>query len=91
MTPSPRPDFDGTATATPPHLGSPALHGPLQTAESMAHQAAERARQQTSRLLDAGNAHIRERPMQSMLIAAATGAALVLLLELAVRAAGSSR
>ncbi len=91
MTPSPRPEFDQLAPAAMPPLGAATSHGPLETAESMAHRAAERTRAQAGRLLDAGSAHIRERPVQSMLIAAATGAALVLLLELAVRAASSSR
>ncbi len=91
MNPSPRTDGDGLATPGTPTQSSTLLHGALQNAETLAHQTAERARHQASRLLDAGSAHIRERPMQSMLIAAATGAALALLLELAVRAASSSR
>jgi hypothetical protein len=91
MTLSSRPDADGLVPPSTPLPTSPLLHGALQNAETLAHQTAERARHQATRLLDAGSAHIRERPMQSMLIAAATGAALALLLELAVRAASSSR
>ncbi len=68
-----------------------AVEGLAESASAMAHRGAERTRAQAGRLLDAGTTHIRERPLQSMLVAAATGAVLVLLMELVVRAARSPR
>lgn len=98
----PRPGLDGHQPAVQPAVPGPTASTPgasagstsshlIESAESLAHRAADKTREQTHRLLDAGSAHIRERPLQSVLVAAATGAVLALLTELLVRSAASSR
>jgi ElaB/YqjD/DUF883 family membrane-anchored ribosome-binding protein len=87
---SPRPGLDGQQASLSTDPMGPTVHGAIESAEALAHRAAERTRAQANRLLDAGSAHIRERPLQSVLVAAATGAVLMLLMELVVRSAASS-
>ncbi len=91
MTSYSRPDLDGHQSVMPSAPLSSALDGMADSAESLAHRATEKARAQAQRLLDAGSLHIRERPLQSILVAAATGAVVALLVELAVRSAASRR
>ena len=86
---TPRPGLDGQQPALA--ASTTAVGGFVDSAESMAHRAADKTREQANRLLEADSAHIRERPLQSVLVAAATGAVVALLMELVVRAAGSSR
>lgn len=91
MTTHSRPDLDGHQPAMPTASLTGAFDGIADSAESLAHRTAESARAQAHRLLDAGSLHIRERPLQSILAAAATGAVVALLVELAVRSAASRR
>ncbi len=88
-TPYPNADSHQSTLSTAPLVA--AVEGFTDSASAMAHRAADQTRAQAGRLLDAGTSHIRERPVQSMLMAAATGAVIVLLMELVVRAARSSR
>ena len=91
MTNSPRPGLDGQQPALPAAAQGSTANHLLESAEALAHRTADKTREQAHRLLDAGSAHIRERPLQSVLVAAATGAVLALLAELLVRSVASSR
>jgi ElaB/YqjD/DUF883 family membrane-anchored ribosome-binding protein len=91
MTTHLRPDLDGHQPSLPTASLSGAFDGLTDTAESLAHRAAEKARAQAHRLLDAGTLHIRERPLQSILVAAATGAVVALLVELVARSVARPR
>ena len=85
------PELDGHQPLSPTTSLSGAFDGIAESAESLAHRTADKARAQAHRLLDAGSLHIRERPMQSILVAAATGAVVALLVELVARSAARPR
>jgi hypothetical protein len=90
----PRPSLDGhqpLQPALPATVQGSTTSHLVESAEALAHRAADKTREQAHRLLDAGSAHIRERPLQSVLVAAATGAVVALLTELLVRTIASSR
>jgi ElaB/YqjD/DUF883 family membrane-anchored ribosome-binding protein len=60
----------------------PALHELAVGAEDLARSGAHAARQQAARVRDASSDYVREHPLQSMLLAFGTGAALALLARL---------
>lgn len=91
MITTPRPDLDGQHPALVHAPLAAAAHGALENAETLAHRTAERTRQEAHRLLEAGSHHIRERPLQSVLMAAAAGAVLLLVAEWVVRAVRGPR
>lgn len=78
---------DGQDLTQPGHT----VAGLVEAAGALAHTAVDKTRQQTGRWLDAGATRIGERPLQAFLVAAATGAVLMLLMQRLVRGAGPSR
>jgi hypothetical protein len=91
MTTHLRPDLDGHQPAMTTASLSSAFDGLTDTAESLVQRAAEKARAQAHRLLDAGSLHIRERPLLSRVGAAAPGAVVALLVELVARSVARPR
>jgi ElaB/YqjD/DUF883 family membrane-anchored ribosome-binding protein len=62
------------------------LHAFTDSASHLAHDSAQAVRDRAVQLRDSGTDYIREKPMQAMLIAAGTGAALAVLVRMLVRA-----
>ncbi len=91
MNPNQYPELDGQQPSLVHTPLAATARGALDSAEALAQRTADRTRQEAHRLLEAGSGHIRERPLQSVLMAAAAGAVLVLLAELVVRAARGAR
>jgi ElaB/YqjD/DUF883 family membrane-anchored ribosome-binding protein len=63
----------------------PVLHELASSAQHLAHGSTVAVRERATRLGDAGAAYVRDHPMQSVLIAAGAGAALVLVLRTLAR------
>lgn len=76
--------IDGTAQHLKATAGA-ALSDIADSAQGLVRHSAEAAQQRALHLRDASCALIRERPMQSVLVAAGAGAIVVLLLGLLVR------